>query len=153
LDIKDLKLRLNYDQNTGIFTWISSGKEAGYTDGRYRLIGFGGKRYKAHRLAWFYMTGLWPSDHIDHKNQVKLDNRFLNLRIATDSENKCNIGLTAKNKSGYKGVSWESTCNKWRAQICVNKNIKYLGVFKDKKLASEAYKSAAVKYHGEFANI
>ena len=63
----------------------------GYTDARgYRRVEFMNVDLKLHRLAWFFMTGAWPTHEIDHINGVKGDNRWTNLRQATRSENMQN---------------------------------------------------------------
>ncbi len=151
MDIDLLKSVLKYNKDSGVFTWVKTGINAGYND-RYQKIGFNGKNYSAHRLAWFYETGVWPAGQVDHVNQNKLDNRFSNLRLATASDNRCNVGLKSNNKSGVKGVSWERGCNKWRAQICLNRQMKYLGLFLSIEEAKKAYADAAVSLHGEFAS-
>jgi len=81
---------------------------------------------------------------------VRSDNRLHNLRAATSSQNKHNSGIRRHNVSGYKGVS--RNWGKWAARICVNRKTICLGSFDTPEQASAAYKSAAAKYHGDFAN-
>jgi len=90
----------------------------------------------------------------DHRNHDTLDNRRSNLRIATDWQNKFNRGKTRKNKSGFKGVSWEKCCRKWRACIALpgpKRRTVHLGLFVNPKDASIAYQEALKKIAGEFA--
>ncbi len=115
---------LEYEPSTGVFTWSkalknqSAGKQAGIIEAKgYRQIMLHGHRYKAHRLAWLIMTGEWPRDQIDHINGVKDDNRFANLREATNAQNKRNGNVRADSKSGYKGVHWHRQSKKWRVVI------------------------------------
>lgn len=158
LTVERLHDVLRYDPATGVFTWLISpaqntrvGSVAGATSGGYRLIRVDGRRYKAHRLAWFYMTGEWPLSRIDHKDTNRGNNIWTNLRLATNSQNKANMGKRADNKSGYKGVRWYEQTKKWNAQIrCQGKN-RNLGYFTDPEKAHAAYCEAAVKLFGEFA--
>lgn len=87
---------------------------------------------------------------IDHINGNKLDNRRVNLRMATRSENSINKTKQINNTSGYKGVSWNKTLGYWHAYIKINKKRIHLGWFKTKEKAAEAYNKATVRYHGEF---
>lgn len=91
LSLEELRSNLDYNQKTGIFTWLKSGRGiAGclHSNG-YIIIGLNYHQYAAHRLAWFYVYGEWPS-LLDHKNRKKHDNRLANLRIATKSQNHQN---------------------------------------------------------------
>lgn len=118
----------------------------------YILIRLEGRLYRAHRLAWLYMTGEWPSEMIDHKDGDRANNRFINLRDARGGQNHHNGRMRKTNSSGYKGVSWSKGAEKWSAQIKVNWVKIHLGLFEDPYEAHKAYVSAAAKYHGEFAN-
>lgn len=89
----------------------------------------------------------------DHINGNKLDNRVENLRVCSRAENKHNIGLISTNKSGYKGVSFNSHAGKWMAQILVNGEHRYLGLYTDPIEAAKAYNLAAVELQGEFARV
>lgn len=116
----------------------------------YIQIGIGGKQYRAHRLAFFYMTGAWPELEIDHVNGERSDNRWENLREANRFQNSWNKKKSKANTSGYKGVSWDNTLQRYRASIRVNGKGIYLGVYTDPKLAGAAYIEAAQYYFGEY---
>jgi hypothetical protein len=88
---------------------------------------------------------------VDHVNGNRLDNRKTNLRKATRSQNVMNKGKLSNNKSGYKGVYWDSQTKKWRACIRVNGKLINLGRFQDKDEAALEYNKAAIFYHKEFA--
>lgn len=90
---------------------------------------------------------------VDHKNGNGLDNRIDNLRLANNSQNQQNISKRKTNTSGYKGVFWDKSVEKWKAQLKINTKTKHLGYFEDKILAAKAYNDGAIKYFGEFANI
>jgi hypothetical protein len=113
-----LKELLHYDPETGVFTrkfrWGESrdiGSVIGYkTDRGYVEIVLDSTKYRAHRLAWFYVHGVWPSAEIDHRDTDRANNRLTNLREATGFENHQNERRARKNnKSGYLGVCWLST--------------------------------------------
>lgn len=154
-----LKELVNYDPNTGVFTNkaqrgnLLAGAETGYEDGGYIKLRLDKKLYKAHRLAFLYMTGSFPSSDTDHVNGIKNDNRFCNLRQATRGENMMNIGIKKHNTSGYKGVTFYKKTGKWKAQIQANKKKISLGYFDDIREAAEAYIFAALDMHGDYTRI
>jgi hypothetical protein len=145
-----LRELLSYDPETGVFICLvhrGKKKRAGMQDGLadkngYRAIEIEKRRYRAHRLAWLYMTGEWPTDFIDHINGIKTDNRFCNLRDVTHTVNMQNMRKpTINNSTGYLGVhpgykGW------FKAQINVDGEKLYLGKFKTAEEASEAYLKA-----------
>lgn len=162
LTADELREFLVYNSETGEFFWRESsclrhrvwfGKRAGSPHNRgYRQTSFRGKRYTEHRLAWLYMTGKWPSHQIDHINGQRSDNRFSNLREATQAENSAN--MKRKKKSGLKGAYKQPCAGEgeiWMSQIVVNGKMIYLGRFRTEELAHAAYAEAAKKYFGEFA--
>lgn len=149
-----LKELVHYCAETGAITWrvrkrgVTVGRIAGNV-GRYGYwyLVVNGKRYVAHRLIWLYVYGVWPTNCIDHINRNRIDNRIINLREATIEQNRQNLGLDKANKSGFRGVSYDSKNKKWRASISVKGRAKNLGRYADKNSAALAYKIAAAKYH------
>lgn len=93
-----------------------------------------------------------PGQEVDHIDGNKLNNQKSNLRACTRSQNHANSRLQKNNKSGVKGVSFDSRHQKWHAHIKINGKQKNLGLFKDINDAAEAYRKAAVGAFGEFAN-
>lgn len=104
----------------------------------------------AHRVIWVIMTGRWPASMIDHINGKPDDNRFVNLREATGSQNQHNRGLAKNNTSGFKGVTWRKAEGKWRARIVVMRKEKSLGMFDTAEEAYAAFCAACEKYHGTY---
>ena len=156
-----LKELLSYDPTTGHFTWLMgwsrtpAGSRAGTVTRNaygYRYIMIPKRFYAAHQLAWLFMTGRWPTDEIDHINRQADDNRFVNLRECTRSQNQANIGLSKANKSGIKGVHKCTKSGRWRALIKINGRIRNLGFFDDLEEAAAAYREAAAELFGEFSH-
>jgi len=102
-----------------------------------------------HRL----LAGTKKGQDTDHINHDRLDNRRCNLRVCTRSQNKMNVGLIKSNKTGFIGVSYNKRDEIYQAGIAVNNKSIYLGQFKCPKKAAKAYNKAALKHHGEFANV
>jgi len=149
-----LKELLSYDPETGVFVWVKKpstkvkiGSVAGFNSYGYRRIQIGGAAFCLHRLAWLFMTGAFPPNDIDHINMDKADNRFVNLRAVTRSENMHNIEKQKNNTSGFKGVSYFKRSKKWRADIRINNVQKHLGSFPTPEDASVAYLAAQRIYH------
>lgn len=167
---------LEYNQATGKFHWRErpvqhfqdgkqsaahnraawNGKHAGMVagtvyDGARIKITLDGRRYLAHRLAWLWMKGKWPADQIDHHDVDPSNNRWLNLREATNGQNAHNTRAHRDNTSGFKGVYWHKLAGKWQAQIMHNgKNI-HIGLFDTREEAAAARAIISAKLHGEFA--
>jgi hypothetical protein len=147
---------LDYDAVTGVFTRKISlsnrspiGSVAGSIAKGYCFICVDGKRYAAHRLAWFYIHGSWPTDLLDHDNTNGIHNAISNLRLANKSTNGANRGLNKNNTTGFKGVSVKR--NRFISRIKVNKTHIHLGCFLESKDAAQAYDFAAVQHFGQFA--
>lgn len=145
LTAEELKKLLRYDPETGEFKWLNggrwnhlSGQKAGTTNtSGYLVIRIAGKLYYAHRLAWLYHYGEFPKE-LDHINGLKADNRISNLRLVDHSTNMHNVGLRINNTSKFIGVTqtWDG---KWMARIRSFYRVIYLGRFKTKEEAAEAY--------------
>lgn len=163
ISYKYLKRRLTYCKATGVFRWKSV-KEPGHErwNGRYagevagglsshghRRISLNGKRFNASVLAWFYVKGQYPKFYIDHKNMNAGDDRWSNLRQATNSQNMANT--VARNKLMVKGVTPRG--KKFNAGIMCEGRRFNLGRFDTAKEAHGAYKEAAKRLFGEYARF
>lgn len=140
---KRLKEKLLYDQLTGIFTWVRTGKKAGCITSENKLsIRVDGVLYLAHRLAWLYVHGVFP-ESLDHEDGNGLNNSILNLRVANQSINMRNTKVRSDNSSGVMGVHLHKQTEKWRAVITTDLKLnKHLGLFIDKFEAICCRKSA-----------
>ena len=124
---EDIAKEFDYDATTGnIYRTVRQGNYAAGTisgakdyAGRYLTIRYKGKSYLAHRVAWFLYHKEQPPEFIDHKNRNSLDNRIVNLRPATRSENQCNIAVTARSTTGLKGIMPIRGGTLYRAEVCV----------------------------------
>lgn len=113
-------------------------------DGCYRGMIFK-RTIKAHRLAWFIMTGEWP-EIIDHDNGCRTDNRFINLKSVDVTQNARNLGLAVNNTSTVTGVNFVRSNRKWNARIRHNGERLNLGYFDDFQDAVRARKCAEQQY-------
>ena len=151
---------LTYDAESGLFYWNKETSKrlikesvAGTEHEGYIRIGIDKKLYRAHRLAWLYIYGKFPDSQIDHINGIKTDNKIQNLRLATNSQNCSNREKQSNNTSGYKGVCFIKSKEKWRARIGYSGKKIDIGFFDTAKEASYAYKEKAIELHGEFAKF
>ena len=143
-----------YNKKTGLLVRRFSvgkaiaGKAATYKDrDGYLRVGFKGVLHATHRLIWFYVTGEWPKGDIDHINRIKDDNRWVNLRDVTRSENKQNQLAMKTNKCGVKGVYWCAARRKYEASIQHHGKNYYLGQFESIHDAADAYAKKAAELH------
>ena len=151
---KQLKEELCYDPETGIFTWakdVGWKRYRGCVAGRisqdgYRKISVHKKSYNASRLVWLYMEGYFPENDMDHKNRIRSDDRFCNLRHVSRSCNIRNSTVKWNNKSGITGVSWTKKTRRWRVQISLPNKRLHLGYFSSKKDAVRARWEAEVEH-------
>ena len=170
LDRAYLKHRLMYDHETGLLIWKAkpverpqdtawntkyAGVAAGcFVDWRdYVDVLLDGRRYLAHRLIWYYVTGESPDVEIDHADLNKKNNRWSNLRLATRSQNAMNMSRYSHNSSGFKGVSWQKSTLKWEANICSGGVKTFLGLHDSPEAAYAAYVKAAGVQHRQFARV
>lgn len=130
--LKNIKQHLQYDAESGVFIWKKRDKDvAGSVNaGGYVQIKFQGNIYYAHRLAWLFVNGVWPTNVINHKNGNKLDNRIDNLE---DVEQHINLSLR------HKVVGVRERNGKFYARVCKNKKEFQRGPFERKEDAFEAY--------------
>lgn len=150
-----LKELLQYNHDTGVFTWIDNrgtrfkaGSEAGcLTSHGYVQIRIDAKSYAAHRLVWLYMYGSFPDCSIDHIDGDKTNNARANLRLATQAENCQNL-KKSRGSSGYLGVTKDSQrSNRWKASIKLHGKTTHLGWYKTPQEAHQAYVEAKRKMH------
>lgn len=154
-----VRKHLSYNSKTGAVRWkiiigSRSKKLAGWVDkDGYRIICFLGYEHKLTHLIWVYKTGKWPTRQVDHKNTKKFDNRWRNLRLATNAQNKRNCGRHKDSRSPYKGVCWDKCHQYWVARICLNGKTTWIGAFKTPSAGYRAYKKLARKLFGKFARF
>jgi len=152
---KYLKEVLNYNEDTGLFTWAvrkgpnaMKGDMAGSINNKhlYYTIKIDNKKYYSHCLAWFYVHGYYPENEVDHINHNQQDNRICNLREVDRSENCRNRRKPKNNSSGVTGVYFHNGNKRWRAVINIDGKQKTLGSFVDFSEAVNARKNAEVLY-------
>lgn len=147
---------LDYDAQTGVLTWrvapsnrVKVGDEAGtvHPVSGYRYVSVDGVFVRAHRLIVFWMTGRHPEGEVDHRDGVRLNNRWINLRVVSRSVNLQNQRKSRGRTSRFLGVSWDAARERWRATINVNGKSVGLGRFRTEQAAYAAYLDAKRKYH------
>jgi len=153
---------ISYNPETGLFTWnisttnsLKSGDLAGTNmSNGYRVITITidgvYKKPLCHRLAWYFINNELPIN-VDHINGIRDDNRIINLRACTPSQNNMNRKVAGCNSSGKTGVSKNSNTGKWEAYIKINRKRKHLGHFVNKQDAINARIKGEKKYFGDFA--
>jgi hypothetical protein len=170
MPVEKVRELFSYKKSTGELIWrvapkwgVKIGDRAGtiHTDEKgykCRDVGYQRKIYKASHLIWAWMKGEWPKTSIDHKNNDALDDRWENLREATQAEQMRNIRKHRDNTTGYKGV-FRIKDDRYRDgkffrwQIMVNgKRYASSKRFLTAKEAYEAYLTVLPEFHGDFAN-
>lgn len=151
LTFEQLKKNVHYNPDTGIFTRLISSSQSkvgsklgNNTTKGYLVIGINRRQYYCHRLAVLYMTGEWPKNVVDHKDLDKKNNKWKNLRPATNAENLRNRSVNKNNTTGYKGISKNK--DGYMVRICI-------GTYKTIEEASKIYEQAVKIYHGDFARL
>ena len=153
---------LDYDPQTGVLTWKArdenqipslqqrnrwnnrfDGKPAGYevitpAGYRYLAVTILGHPYKAHRIAWLWMTSQPLPKQIDHIDRDGTNNAWDNLRPSSAAENSLNRSKHNRNSSGVAGVSWNKQAGKWHARISFQGKSHHLGLFTDLQDAIDA---------------
>ena len=168
LTLDEIKNLLDYDEETGIFTWnyreggtrgdklfnkrfagnIAGGCSVKADDG-YLRIKIKGRVIKAHRLAVAFRDGEFPDGYVDHINGDIQDNRIINLRVVDKTGNGRNQKRYKNNKSGYSGVFWSETKQKWGAQIGSSETREHLGYYdtKDEAVLVRVKREKELNYH------
>lgn len=157
LTVERARQVFSYEPETGYFVRLESranqiagARTQGWSDGAYLSLTIDYEKVKAHILAWALMTGVWPEHQIDHKNRNKCDNRWINLRSASKSQNIINTDVRSNNTSGHCGVSLDKKTGRWAAYINKNKSRRFLGYYINKEDAIRERRFAARAYYGEF---
>lgn len=99
------------------------------------------------------IDGIDEASKGDHANGNTLDNRRINLRAATSTQNACNRVLTAQNKSGHKGVYFHKQSGRWRAIVSYEGVDHYCGSSDTPEGAAKLYAEKVRCIHGEFARL
>ena len=154
--VDQLRKVFGYDSESGNIIWqhdvgrkIKMGATAGTLGKKgYIQIAYGGCQYLAHRLAWLLKTGNLPKGEVDHKNGVRNDNRWDNLRVVTSSQNKHNIGSHRRtNRSGVLGAAFDAKTGLYLASIRINGKTVNLGRYVEAQEAGDAYLKAKNTLH------
>lgn len=155
---EELKELLIYEPETGYFFWLQpkqgrpKDKPAGYkTTGGYYTLVINGVKFSSHRLAWFYMTGNWPKEYIDHKDGDPGNNKWNNLREATAQQNSQNKKRKYGSASGIKGVVKNYMNDTWEVHMNCNGKVISRGPYYSYQLACREYDRIAKENFGEFA--
>lgn len=171
---------LSYDPSTGVLKWKPrdenmflpgntsaeancnawnlkyAGEPAGTItkDPGYIVVTIDYVRWRAHRLAWVMMTGSDAPDgfEIDHKDRVRTNNAWDNLRLVNRSQNNMNASLRSDNKSGHRGVGQRKDTGAWYARLKVNGKLHLLGHFASFEDARNARIEAERVYFGDFSS-
>ena len=160
-----VKSVLDYNPDTGIFTWRYrsdhpqrwntryAGQPAGTTtpDGYIKIMMPGRIQYNAHTIAWLYVYGEWRPGEIDHRLGVRGDNRIAELRLTTSPDNCCNKAMQKNNKSGFVGVHFDRQHGLWRARITRDKQNLDVGFFRSAEEAAAARQRQVPHVQGDFA--
>lgn len=146
---EELKTKLHYAPETGIFTWLKSpggairvGDRAGSKvkvsdrENEYVQICLGGRKYFAHRLAWLYMTGEMPALRVTHLNRIGTDNRWENLAHENAFETALRICPNLPSGGKYPGVRKRG--RRFEARIKVRGEYTTVGFFDTPELANYA---------------
>ena len=136
------------------FSAFEIGDEAGCLDPNgYIKVSIGNSSFYAHRLLYKMLTGEDPNQYkVDHRNQIRDDNAFWNLRLDIEGRNPQNAKVFSNNKTGVKGVHYDKKARKYYATIWKKSKSIHLGSFDTIEDASNARKAAEAQYYGEWAS-
>lgn len=129
-----------YNKETGQL--YSKRGPVGYVNGNgYVEVYYQGKKYRAHRVAWYLVYNTWPPEDIDHIDTNRANNCWSNLRLASDSQN-------LRNQKKIKGYHLHKLTGKWRAQYSLDNKVYHIGLF-DTEAEAEAAYIATIKSIGQ----
>lgn len=153
--LAQVKAVVSYDQHSGIWTRIKTGKPTGTVDPSlgYVYLYIGTLKVYAHRLAWFWMTGKWPDPEVDHRDRDRANNRWGNLREASRAQNRMNATVRSDSQTKLKGVSLCRATGRYRADIRLNGKGKNLGRADTPEEAFALYVNASRELFGEFSAV
>lgn len=120
---------------------------------RFHLDGYAIRSKRPQILMHRFILNPPKNMDIDHKNMNGLDNRRINIRIATRSQNKLNMNKRIDNTSGHKGISWDKKNKKWLAYTKINGKFLNFGRFSDKQIAIHIYENNVSLLHGDYLRI
>lgn len=146
-----MKEFLRYCPMTGLFFNKATAEAVGNRMDGYLYYYHKGVNYPLHRLAILYVTGKLPKGDVDHINMCRSDNRYINLRECSRSENMLNTGPHKDSKSGIKNVFYRPDTKKYSVRLSVNGKYKSYGCYEDIELAELVATEARNKFHGAFA--
>jgi hypothetical protein len=140
---------LAYDRATGVFLRRLDGAQVGLPDATgYGHLTIDAEQYLAHRIAWLYVRGVWPTHGIDHRDGDKGNNKFLNLRDVDQRINTQNQRRAkADNESGLLGAHFRKDTGKFASRIKAPDRIHYLGCYESAQEAHETYVKAKRLLH------
>ena len=163
LTADELRERLDYTPSTGAFWWkerpgnvwwntVHAGTLAGWHSGSgYTYINVHKLSYRAHRLAWLWMTGKWPEAEVDHIDGNPTNNTWSNLREATRNENSRNRHIQRNNSTGTRGISYSARRSQWIVRVMVDKESHFGGWFNDLEEAKRVRNEMVQRLHGAFS--
>lgn len=143
LTIDAVRHALDFDPAVGVFVWknpqsnaVKAGEPAGViaANGR-RYINVGGEKHMAHRLAWFYIHGEWPTGDVKNANGDYDDCREANLVHQSRQVTAATRRVNAASKSGYPGITWDKKRGKWQVHITRDYKQVALGLFAELEAA------------------
>lgn len=137
-----IKLQVGTDKYPNVFCLLDDDCDKSILKYKWGIDSRGYARRNDHGKIVFLHRQILGTDGgiVDHINRDKLDNRRSNLRIVDKSTNLFNSGLFKHNKSGYRGISWSISAQKWLSRIQINRRVVHLGLYKNIEEAVSARK-------------
>ena len=157
LEYREALELFRYDYETGVLYWrrrnsnrVPKTLEAGTQrkSSGYLYVQVHGRLYPVHRVVMLMCYGFYGEGlEVDHINHVRNDNRLVNQRFVTRSENMRNRSVSSNSTTGATGVSFWKARKKYIAQIGVNQELIYLGTFETLEEAAAARAEANSKFN------